>query len=101
MLTQRSGQEGKRTRCGTQLREIVLRADVGNVERAMLAYPANLWLIIIRTCRRVRQRTKMSSRNREVRLLDEPQQHVIDPANRAPRLDDSVEDRLPRQSASG
>ena len=25
--------------------KIVLRADVGNVERAMLAHPAKLWLI--------------------------------------------------------
>ena len=30
---------------GTQRWEIVLRADVGNVERAMLAHPAKLWLI--------------------------------------------------------
>ena len=29
----------------TQHWEIVLRADVGNVERAMLAHPAKLWLI--------------------------------------------------------
>ena len=29
----------------TQHWEIVLRMDVGNVKRAMLAHPANLWLI--------------------------------------------------------
>ena len=29
----------------TQHWEIVLRADVGNMERAVLAHPAKLWLI--------------------------------------------------------
>ena len=45
LLTKGNGQEGAQAAGGTQRWEIVLRADVGNVERAMLAYPAKLWLI--------------------------------------------------------
>ena len=45
LLTKRSGQEGAPVAGRTQHWEIVLRADVGNVERAVLAHPAILWLI--------------------------------------------------------
>ena len=45
LLTKGNGQEGAPAAAGTQHWEIVLRADVGNVERAMLAHPAKLWLI--------------------------------------------------------
>ena len=45
LLTKGNDQEGARVADGTQRWEIVLRADVGNVERAMLAHPAKLWLI--------------------------------------------------------
>ena len=40
LLTKGSGQEGAPAAGGTQHWEIVLRADVGNMERAMLAHPA-------------------------------------------------------------
>ena len=40
LLTKRNDQEGARVAAGTYIREIVLRAGVGNVERAMLAQPA-------------------------------------------------------------
>ena len=45
LLTKGNGQEGAAAAGGTHHWEIVLRADVGNVERAMLAHPAILWLI--------------------------------------------------------
>ena len=45
LLTKGNGQECAPAAAGTQYREIVLRADVGNVERAVLAHPAKLWLI--------------------------------------------------------
>ena len=45
LLTKGSRQAAAPAASGTQAWEIVLRADVGNVERAMLAHPAILWLI--------------------------------------------------------
>src|SRR6266545_1541234 len=45
LLTKRSGQEGAVVTRGPQHWEIVLRADVRNVESAMFAHPAKLWLI--------------------------------------------------------
>src|SRR5262249_2104673 len=44
LLTKRSGQV-RAEFAGTYHREIVLRTDVRNVEHAMLAHPAILWLI--------------------------------------------------------
>ena len=41
-------------------REIILRADVGNVERAVLAHPAKLWLINTDLDAANGYRTKMS-----------------------------------------
>ena len=78
---------------GTQRWEIVLRADVGNVERAMLAHPAKLWLI----------NTDLDAaewvwdQNEPAQPcvpLAESQHHVIDPTNPRGALDDGVEDRL-------
>ena len=40
-----NGQKARASAAGTHHRDIVLRADVGNVKRAMLAHPANGWLI--------------------------------------------------------
>ena len=45
LLTKGNEQEGARAAGGTQHWEIILRAGVGNVERAMLAHPAKLWFI--------------------------------------------------------
>ena len=78
---------------GTQHWEIVLRAGVGNVERAMLAHPAMLWLINTDLDAANGYRTKMSPRNQNV-SLPESQHHVINPTNPGGALDDGVEDRL-------
>ena len=45
LLTKGNGQVGAPSAGGTHHWEIVLRANVGNVERAVLAHPAKLWLI--------------------------------------------------------
>ena len=45
LLTKGSGQVGAGVAGGTHHWKIVLRADIGNVERAVLAHPAKLWLI--------------------------------------------------------
>ena len=45
MLTKGNDQKGARVGDGTQHWEIVLRTDIGNVERAMLAHPAKPWFI--------------------------------------------------------
>src|SRR5262249_25149814 len=77
----------------TNGREIIpLRIDVGNVECAMLAHPAKLWRIStdLFTPNGYRYGAKMSTHNRFV-PLDEPQRHVIDPANPRRALDDGIE----------
>ena len=75
--------------------KFVLRADIGNVECAMLADPAKCWLINTDFRRGARHRywTKMSPHNHHV-LLAESQHHVINPTNPRRALDDGVEDRL-------
>ncbi len=84
----------RQCRGGTERREIALRADVGNVKRAVLAHPAKLCLINTDLdAANGRYRTKMSPRNRSVALV-ESQHHVIDPTNPCCALDDGVEDRL-------
>src|SRR5262245_36881139 len=45
LLTEGSSQEGAHDAEGAHLWEIVLRAGVGNVKRAILAHPFMLWLI--------------------------------------------------------
>src|SRR5262249_13391491 len=77
----------------TQQWEIVLRANVGNVERAMLAHPAKLSRIDTDLDESNGYGTKMRSRNHHFPLA-ELQHHVIDPANPGGALDDGVEDRL-------
>ena len=78
---------------GTQHWEIILRADIGNVERAMLAHPAILWLINTNLDAANGYGTKMSPHNHSVSLA-ESQHHVINPTNSGRALDDGVEDRL-------
>ena len=93
LLTKGNGQEGAPAADGTQRRKIVLRADVGNVERAMLAHPAILWLINTDFDACNGYGTKMSPRNHSVTLV-ESQHHVINPTNPGGALDDGVEHRL-------
>ena len=78
---------------GTYVREIVLRADIGNMERAVLAHPAKLWFINTDLDADNGYRTKMSPRNQSVPFA-ESQHHVINPTNPRSALDDSVEHRL-------
>src|SRR5262245_29006656 len=73
--------------------DIVLRAAVGDVKRAMLAKPAYTWLNHTDLDLCDRYGTKMSPRNQCVPLV-QPQHHVIDSTNPRGALDDSVEDRL-------
>ena len=77
---------------GTQHWEIVLRADVGNVKRAMLAHPAKPW-VINTDLDRSGYWTKMGARNHSV-ALTESQHDVVNTANPCGALDDSVEHRL-------
>src|SRR5687767_15867305 len=93
MLTKGSGQEGAPAAGGTQHWEIVLRAGVGNVERAVLAHPAMLWLINTDLDAASGNGTKMSPRNQSVALI-KSQHHVINPTDAPGALDDGVEDRL-------
>src|SRR5262245_18985677 len=72
--------------------EIALRAGVGNVERAMLAYPADLWLID-RPHVANGYVTKMSTRNHRVPLA-KSQHHIINPTNPRGALDDGIQDGL-------
>ena len=92
-MTKGNGQEGAPFAAGTQHWEIVLCADVGNVERAVLAHPANLWIIDTDLLADIRYGTKMSPQNHNVSLV-ESQHHVINPTNSGGALDDGVEDRL-------
>ena len=93
LLTKGSSQEGAEAADGTQHWEIVLRADVGNMKRAMLAHPAILWLINTDLDAANGYGTKMSPHNHSVALA-ESQHHVIDPTNPRRALDDGVEHRL-------
>ena len=94
LLTKGNDQKGAPAAGGTQHWEIVLLADIGNVERAMLAHPAKLWLINTDLdAARYGYGTKMSPRNHHVPLA-ESQHHVINPTNPGGALDDGVEHRL-------
>ena len=92
LLTKGNGQEGAPA-AESAYWEIVLLADVGNVERAMLTHPAKLWVINTDLNAADGYGTKMSPRNHSVPLA-ESQHHVIDPTNPRGALDDGVEDRL-------
>src|SRR5262249_37620266 len=89
----RNAQEGAIAPNETRRWEIVLRAHVRNMERAMLANPAMVWLINIDLDAANRDGTKMRPRRHNVPVA-ESQQHVINPANSRCALDDRVEDGL-------
>src|SRR5262249_33587723 len=74
-------------------RKIGLRTGIGNMERAMVAYPAKMWPINALLHVRNSYWTKMSPQNRIIPLV-ESQHHIIDPANPGRALDDGVEHRL-------
>ena len=95
LLTKRNGQVGAKPADDAQHWKIVLRAKVGNVERAMLTHPAKLWRINtdLDAARGYGYGTKMSPEYHSVSLA-ESQQHVINPTNPSGALDDRVEDRL-------
>src|SRR4029077_19428568 len=92
LLMKRNVQEGAPA-AGCYCRKIVLRVNVGNVERAMLAHPAILWLINTDLDADGGYGTKMGPQNHSVPIA-ESQQHVINPTNPSGALHDSVEDRL-------
>src|SRR4030095_9824251 len=93
LLTKGNEELGARACEGTLRKEIVLRADVGNVEGAMPPNPANLWFIRTDLDAANRYGTKMSSQNRSGPLV-ESQHDVVNPTNSCRALDDGVEDRL-------
>src|SRR5262249_46424358 len=93
LLTKGNNQEGAEPCQDTQHWKIVLREDVRNVERAMLANPTNLGLIDIYLDATNRYGTKMSPWNRSVSFI-ESQQHVINPTSPGGALNDRIEDRL-------
>src|SRR4030095_1270356 len=89
--------EKKKERAGagdrTRGRKIVLSADVGNMEGAMLANPATRCFLRTHLNAANRYRTTMSPQNRSITLV-ESQHHVINPANPGGALDYGVEHRL-------
>src|SRR5262249_33879635 len=92
-MPKRNAQEGAIAPNETRHWEIGLRAHVRNMERAMLANPAMVWLINIDLDAANRDGTKMSPRRHNISVA-ESQQHVIDPTNPSSTLDDGVEHRL-------
>src|SRR4030095_5703071 len=89
--------EKKKERAGagdrTRGRKIVLGADVGNMEGAMLANPAKRCFIRTDLNAANRYRTTMSPQHRSITLVESPQ-HGIKPANPAGALDYGGEHRL-------
>jgi hypothetical protein len=73
--------------------EIFSISDVGNVERTMFTYQANLWRIRTDLIAADRHGTKMSPRKGSVSLV-ESQHDVIDPADPGCAFDDGIEHRL-------
>src|ERR1051325_8841424 len=92
-MTQRDGQKSAPTAEQTQHWEIVLRNNVGNMESAMLANQAILWLINTNLDAADGYGTKMSPWDRIVSFM-ESQQHVVDSTNSRGTLDNGVENRL-------
>ena len=93
-LTKGNGQKGAKVTDDTQHWKIVLRgADIGNVERAVLAHPAILWRINTDLDAANGYRTKMSPRNHSVAVL-ESQLHVINPTYSCGAFHDRIEYRL-------
>src|SRR5262249_6537476 len=70
-LTKRNRQEGAQAANHTQIGEITLSADIGNVQCAMLAHPVNLWLINsnLRAGIGYRHGTEMSAWNTKIPLV--------------------------------
>src|SRR5215468_12468216 len=66
---------------------------VRNVERAVLAHPANPWLLNTDLDATSRDRTKMSPRSEHGAVV-EPQHHVVNPANLCRAFHDGIKDRL-------
>src|SRR5262249_23283647 len=92
LLTKGGAQESPNVDVGSQLWELVLSADIGNVEWAMLAHPAVMWLIETDDADDG-YGPKMGARNHRV-SFKESQHHIINPTNSCRALDDSIEDRL-------
>src|SRR5262249_10806394 len=77
------------------VREVVLRADIGNVERAVLAHPAKLCLINteLNAAHGYGYWTKMSPCNHCVPLA-KPQYHIVNSTNPRRAVNDGGEDWL-------
>src|SRR5215831_14858961 len=94
-LTKRSRQVGVVVAGGTERWKVALIANIRNVERAVLAYPAILRSFNTQcfAASRYGHGTKMSPNDLHV-PFNEPQYYVINPANPRGALGDSVEDWL-------
>src|SRR5262249_16412439 len=68
-------------------------ANVGNVQRALLTYPLEIWLINTDLNASNGYRTRMSPRSQNVSVA-ESQHHAINPTNPRCALDDGIEHRL-------
>jgi hypothetical protein len=86
-------QRSARAAGGTYLGEIILRHDVGNVERAVLPYPVKPWFINTGLGTGIRNRSKMSPQMRFTALV-KSQDYVINSTNPCGALDDRVQYRL-------
>src|SRR5262249_14555727 len=89
----RGAQEGAPRAAATKRRKIVLRTDIRDVERAVLAHPTHMWRIDTDLNAVRGHGTEMSHRNQSVVLI-EPQHHVINPTNPRRALNDGVQNRL-------
>src|SRR5262249_43212113 len=74
----------------TKRREIVLRTDIRDVERAMLVHPTHMWRIDTDLNAVRRHGTKMSHRNQSVVLI-ESQYHVINSTNPRSALNNGIQ----------
>src|SRR5262249_35272900 len=93
LLTKGGCQDGAPRAAVTQIREIVLRTDIRDVQRAMLAHPGILCPINTDLKKSKRYRTKMSTRNHHLPFT-KSQHHIINPTNPCSALDDRIEHRL-------
>src|SRR5262249_14880439 len=95
LLTKRDEQDGARGAARTYVREVVLRADIGNVERAVLAHPAKLCLINteLNAAHGYGYWTKMSPCSHCVPFA-KPQYHIVNSTNPRRAVNDGGEDRL-------
>src|SRR4030095_9909516 len=93
LMPKGNAQKSVKAADGTHRSEFGLCADVGNMERAVLAYPAKLWATDISFGVRNSYGTKRRPRNHDVLLL-KAQQYVVDPTNPRGAFDNSIEHRL-------